>query len=520
MTFTTPEFIIFFAAFVPLYFAIPPRLRWVVLLAASYFFYAYGSGIYVVLIAFTTLVDYTAARAMGATDDPRRRRLYLAASLTANLGTLFVFKYFNFFNQSFEALAASLGWGYPVNALSVVLPVGISFYTFQSIAYTIDVYRGAIQPEKHLGIFATFVAFFPQLVAGPIERARHMLPQFHLRARFDSARAVAGLRLILWGAFKKIVIADRLAIYVNTVYTTPGDYNGLPLILATVFFAFQIYCDFSAYSDIAIGAAKILGFDLMENFRQPYFAQSIREFWGRWHISLSTWFRDYLYIPLGGSRVTLPRHLLNLMIVFLVSGLWHGASWTFVIWGALHGLYMVVETLLRGRRITYYLYLPRAVRVVLTFALVCFAWIFFRANSFGDALYVVGHLFSFDSATVTEPFAAGLLGAHVEFVLSCGLIALLLVVDGFIARHGFERLWQRSPAALRWATYYAAGAAVIFSGLYGLGAQQFIYFRFYTFDYESYAAMCRCSRPHPVQPSVAHPSPRRGEGKSSAARRG
>ena len=222
-----------------------------------------------------------------------------------------------------------------------MLPVGISFYTFQSMAYTIDVYRGVVEPEKHLGIMATFVAFFPQLVAGPIERAPHMLPQFRQRMSFDQARTVEGLRLILWGAFKKIVIADRLAIYVNTVYNAPRHYSGLPLIAATIFFAFQIYCDFSAYSDIAIGAAKILGFDLMENFRQPYFSKSVREFWGRWHISLSTWFRDYLYIPLGGNRVTFTRHLLNLMIVFVVSGLWHGASWTFVIWGALHGLYIV-----------------------------------------------------------------------------------------------------------------------------------------------------------------------------------
>ncbi len=348
MTFTSPEFVIFFSAFVPLYFATAHRYRWVLLLLASYFFYAYGSGIYVVLILFSTLVDYTSARAMGVTTNPRRKKLLLAASLTVNLGTLFIFKYFNFFNQSFAALAEVLSVGYPIGALSVLLPVGISFYTFQSMAYTIDVYRGAIEPEKHLGIMATFVAFFPQLVAGPIERAQHMLPQFRRRVQFDTERTVAGLRLILWGAFKKIVIADRLAIYVNTVYNAPERHSGLPLLIATVFFAFQIYSDFSAYTDIAIGSAKILGFDLMENFRQPYFSKSAREFWARWHISLSTWFRDYLYIPLGGNRVPFPRYLLNLMIVFVVSGLWHGASWTFVIWGALHGIYIVVEATLRN----------------------------------------------------------------------------------------------------------------------------------------------------------------------------
>ncbi len=476
MTFTSPEFVLFFAAFVPIYFATAYRFRWIVLLIASYFFYAYGSGIYVVLIVFSTLVDYTAARAMGAAADPRRRKLFLAASLTVNLGTLFIFKYFNFFNQSFATLANSLSMDYPIGALTVLLPVGISFYTFQSMAYTMDVYRGVVEPEKHLGIMASFVAFFPQLVAGPIERAQHMLPQFHRRVDFDAERTVAGLRLILWGAFKKIVIADRLAIYVNTVYNAAGNYSGLPLIAATVFFAFEIYCDFSAYTDIAIGTAKILGFDLMQNFRQPYFAQSIREFWWRWHISLSTWFRDYLYIPLGGSRVQFSRHLLNLMIVFVVSGLWHGASWTFAIWGGLHGLYIVVETILSHRKINFHA--PALLKIGVTFLLVLFAWIFFRANSFSDALYVVGHLFAFTGQSLTDPFAAGLLGAHAEFLLSCGLIGLLIAADWLSARYGFEALLRVSPTALRWAAYYAAGAAVIFSGLYGVGAQQFIYFRF------------------------------------------
>jgi D-alanyl-lipoteichoic acid acyltransferase DltB (MBOAT superfamily) len=323
---------------------------------------------------------------------------------------------------------------------------------------------------------AAFVAFFPQLVAGPIERAPHFLPQFRRRVTFDSARAGAGLRLILWGAFKKIVIADRLAIYVNTVYTTPSDYSGLPLILATVFFGFQIYCDFSAYSDIAIGTAQILGFDLMENFRQPYFAKSAREFWARWHISLSTWFRDYLYIPLGGNRVPFPRYLLNLMLVFVVSGLWHGANWTFVIWGGLHGLYVVGEALIQRRALI--IRFPSVIKVLITFALVTFAWIFFRANNFADANYIVSHLFAFRDTPLTEPFAGGLLGARVEFSLSLALIGLLLVVDGLIARYGFERLFRAVPGTLRWATYYAAGAAVIFSGLYGIGAQQFIYFKF------------------------------------------
>ncbi len=476
MTFTSPEFVIFFAAFVPIYFLIAHRFRWILLLLASYFFYAYGSGIYVVLIMFSTLVDYTSARLMGRTTDQRRRKLYLSMSLTVNLGTLFLFKYFNFFNQSFSALAHILAISDPLGAINVILPVGISFYTFQSMAYTIDVYRGVVEPETNLGIFATFVAFFPQLVAGPIERAKHMIPQFRRKVTFDQERTVEGLRLILWGLFKKIVIADRLAIYVNTVYNAAGNYSGWPLIVATIFFAFQIYCDFSGYTDIAIGTAKILGFDLMQNFRQPYFATSPQNFWQRWHISLSTWFRDYLYIPLGGNRVPFPRYLLNLMIVFVVSGLWHGAAWTFAIWGALHGLFMVIEALLKhdGRLRAP----PTLIRIVLTFALVGFAWIFFRANTFEDALYVVTHLFAFSGQSLTDPFASGLLGAHAEFILSCGLIGLLLIVDYLSARFSFDQILRASPAVLRWAIYYAAGAAVIFSGWYGTGAPPFIYFRF------------------------------------------
>jgi alginate O-acetyltransferase complex protein AlgI len=476
LTFTSPEFVIFFALFVPVYFVLPHRFRWALLLVASYFFYAYGSGLLVGLILFTTLVDYSAARAMGATSDGRRRKMFLTASLGVNLGTLFIFKYFNFFNQSFAAVAGALNVSYPIGSLSLLLPIGISFYTFQSMAYTIDVYRGVVAPEKHLGIFATFVAFFPQLVAGPIERAKHMLPQFRLHTRFDADRAVAGLRLILWGAFKKIVIADRVAIYVNAVYNDVGRYSGFPLIAATVFFAVQIYCDFSGYSDIAIGAAKVIGFDLSLNFRQPYLSKSPREFWTRWHISLSSWFRDNLYIPLGGSRVPFPRYLLNLMMVFVVSGLWHGASWTFVIWGALHGLYLVVEATLSRRETRFRL--PAIVQIAITFALVTFAWIFFRANTLPDALYIVTHLFAFNASPLTDPFAGGLLGNRAEFALSVGLIVLLMGIDGLIARFGFERLFSASPRVLRWAIYYTAGAAVIFSGWYGVGAPHFIYFRF------------------------------------------
>jgi D-alanyl-lipoteichoic acid acyltransferase DltB (MBOAT superfamily) len=483
MIFTSPEFVIFFAVVIPLYFFVPHRFRWILLLVASYFFYAYGNIQYLPLIILSTAVDYIAARMIHNSDQPRVRTLFLVASLVVNLGVLFIFKYFDFFNQSLSVALNAANISYQSRTLNLILPIGISFYTFQSMAYTIDVYRRQIEPERHPGKFATFVAFFPQLVAGPIERAGNLLPQFNISARFDQTRTVEGLRLILWGFFKKIVIADRLAIYVNTVYNDVGVYTGWNLILATVFFAFQIYCDFSAYSDIAIGTAKILGIDLMQNFRQPYFSRSAREFWGRWHISLSGWFRDYVYIPLGGNRVAGGRHLLNLLIVFLLSGLWHGASWTFVIWGALHGLYVVADAFLHQRGLRLWggnqsLWI-QALKIGGTFAFVCFAWIFFRANSFSDALYILNHLFVFgENGSLSDPLSSGLLGAQVEFFLSFGLIGLLLVVDAATARWGFDRLFTVSPVYVRWVIYYALGSAVIFSGLYGLGAQEFIYFQF------------------------------------------
>lgn len=478
MSFISPEYILFFAVVIPLFFLVPHRGRWVLLLAASYFFYAYGNIQYLPLIVLSTFIDYLAARFIHASKRESERRLWLLASISVNLGVLFVFKYFDFFNNSLAGL-----FGYAPLTLDVVLPIGISFYTFQSMAYTIDVFRGRIQPEKHPGIMATYVAFFPQLVAGPIERAGNLMPQFHKYHRFDPERTIDGFRQILWGFFKKVVIADRLAIYVNTVYNEVGSYSGPHLIIATVFFGFQIYCDFSAYSDIAIGTARVMGFDLMQNFRQPYFSRSVREFWNRWHISLSTWFRDYVYIPLGGNRVSFRRNLINLLIVFLVSGLWHGAGWTFVIWGGLHGAYIVIDALLRqygispfGNRDTA---IVRFLKIALTFALVTFAWIFFRANSIDDALYVVGHLFVFDTlGNLTSPFAGAILNPTTEFILSWGLIALLIWVDALDARVGLNRALGLAPVAARWAVYYATGAAVMFSGLYGLGAQQFIYFQF------------------------------------------
>lgn len=350
MLFNSLQFLLFLPVVVALYFATPHRFRWALLLLASYYFYAAWRPEYLLLIIASTLVDYLCALRMGRLESRRRRKKYLVLSLGSNLGLLFGFKYLTFFNESTRAVFDQLNIFYGVPTFEILLPVGISFYTFQTLSYTIDVYRGARPPERHLGIFALYVSFFPQLVAGPIERSTRLLPQFFQHHGFDAGRVQSGLRLILWGFFKKIVIADRLAVYVNAVYANPSAYDGPSLLLATYFFAFQIYCDFSAYSDIAIGSARVMGFELMQNFRRPYFARSIQEFWQRWHISLSTWFRDYVYLPLGGNRVPTWRWYTNLLLVFLVSGLWHGANWTFVVWGALHGTYLVFAIATRDRR--------------------------------------------------------------------------------------------------------------------------------------------------------------------------
>lgn len=490
MSFISVEYILFFCVVLPLYFALPYRFRWAHLLLASYFFYAYSNGWYTLVIIFSTLADYYLARKISATEDQQRRRRYLYISMSLNLGVLFIFKYFNFFNNSLAGVFGALNVPYGIQAINVILPVGISFYTFQEMSYVIDVYRGVLKPERNVGIFSTFVIFFPQLVAGPIERAGSLIAQFHRRFDFSHARTVEGLRLILWGFFKKVVIADRLAIYVNAVYNNTQDHTGLTLIVATFFFAFQIYCDFSGYTDIAIGTAKIMGFNLMLNFRQPYFSRSVREFWRRWHISLSSWFRDYLYIPLGGNRAGYNRMLLNLMIVFVVSGLWHGASWTFVIWGTLHGLYVVAETILAGRAAAVKNAAPPRSMLLsiaqwtLTFTLVCFAWIFFRANTFEDALYVMTHLFVFPEGFftgITDPFASEMTGAfgstnRFQLLLSFALIGLLMGVDYLDARWGLNRVLNARPKPVRWLVYYTATGFVLLLGIWG--AQEFIYFQF------------------------------------------
>lgn len=480
MTFVSGQFLLFYLVVLGLYFFLPYRARLVLLFISSFYFYAYWNASYIFLLLGTAMVDFVAAILLQDTpmENTRRRKMILAVSMLVNLSVLFTFKYFNFFADSITQTLHSFGIPVSPFSIQVILPVGISFYTFQSMAYTIDVYRQHLQAERNVLRFLTFVAFFPQLVAGPIERATNLLPQFKVLHKFDETRFVEGLRYILWGAFKKMVIADRLAIYVNTVYNDVGSYTGAPLIIATVFFAIQIYCDFSGYTDIAIGTAKILGFDLMENFRQPYVSKSLTEFWRRWHISLSTWFRDYLYIPLGGNRKGFRRTLLNLFIVFLVSGLWHGANWTFVIWGLIHGIGVVIENIVNRARAGHPPLLPTSARWVLTMVIVCIAWIFFRANTVHDAFYVLGNLFTFNGADVFAPFSGALFLPQTEFWISVGVIGLLMVWDMMDNARKTHHHVMHTRTTFRWATYYALGFGILLSMAYGLAAQEFIYFQF------------------------------------------
>ena len=465
------------------YFLLPPRFRWAFLLGASYYFYMCWKAEYLVLIVISTLIDYVAGLRMGKTTVRSRRKKYLMLSLVANLGILFTFKYANFFSESLRVALNQFNIFYDMPMFDLLLPVGISFYTFQSMSYTIDVYRGEQQPERHLGKFALYVAFFPQLVAGPIERSLRLLPQFDRVFKFDYERVVSGLRLMLWGFFKKLVIADRLAIYVNEAYNHPAEYQGLTLLLATYFFAIQIYCDFSGYSDIAIGAARVMGYDLMTNFRQPYFSKSISEFWRRWHISLSTWFRDYLYIPLGGNRVGKQRWYFNLFAVFVISGLWHGANWTFVVWGALHGGYLIfaIVTADWRQKLAHWSGLAKRpalhnlLRTLITFHLVLFAWIFFRANSLSEAFMIIGNMAALDFSLESLKSLNIALGWG-ELLVAIGSI-LFLELAHLLQSRGKVHSWITArPAALRWSVYYLLLLAIAFFGVFN--HSEFIYFQF------------------------------------------
>jgi D-alanyl-lipoteichoic acid acyltransferase DltB (MBOAT superfamily) len=467
------EFLVFFVLVAAIYFVCPFRYRWVWLLAASLYFYAAWEIEHVVLLVISTFVVYILAIQIAKTSVQSRRKALLVLGLVLGLAPLMVFKYLGFLTSSLRALFGDSGLVSDAPVTQLLIPVGISFYTFQTLGYLIDVYRGKIEPERHLGILTLSVLFFPRLVAGPIERAGHLLPQFHAKHDPSASGISDGLQRVLWGMFKKVVVADRLAVYVGAVYDSPVEHRGLPVILATMFFAVQIYCDFSGYTDIALGVAKVMGYDLTENFRQPYCSSSIAEFWRRWHISLSSWFRDYLYIPLGGSRVPRWRWYANLMIVFLLSGLWHGANLTFVLWGGLHGLYYLFEAGTQKARdkVLRIAHLDRpavrtAIGTLVTLALVCFAWLFFRANSISDAFLLLDRMAQIGASTdIYAPWASIANRPGLEMAFAMGLVALVAAIH-LLREHRYQpilALWRTDWG--RWAVYLLLAVAILNLGV-------------------------------------------------------
>ncbi len=475
----------FFAVIFAAYFFVPQKIKWLFLLLASYFFYGFWKQEYLLLLALPTLATYIIALAMAAVRKPALKKFLLWAGLAVTLGLLFVFKYLELFWQTFLDLQAYFRHAEPQTALRIILPIGISFFTFRMISYLVDVYHQRIPAEKHLGLYALYVAFFPQLLAGPIDRAGRLLPQFRKPASFDWERITAGVRLAAWGLFKKIVIADRLSFFVNHVFQRP-EVQGVYVIFAAYFFAFQIYCDFSGYSDIAIGISLILGFESMKNFDFPYYSRSISEFWSRWHISLSSWLRDYLFLPLAyavmrrirGERWLAVKaetwgYVTGTMLTMLLGGLWHGAGWTFVIWGALYGSYQVVAyASKRARRKALkkigwlrFVRLDSAWKVFATFNLVSFAWIFFRAASFRQAWRFIGH------AGLHVPQSGA---THLLF--NCALLAFFLILEYFYKNAGRIVFWQRLPRPLKMAGFALFCCLLIILAVDK--SNEFIYFQF------------------------------------------
>ena len=401
MLFNSLHFSFFFIIVTVIYYLLNHKYRWLLLLISSCYFYMVFSPIYILILTTVILIDYYSGIYIEKSKT-KNKKYYLIISLLTNIGILAFFKYYNFFNENLSMLLHHFSLTNPIPYSSIILPIGLSFHTFQAMSYNIEVYRGHQKAERNIGIFSLYVMFFPQLVAGPIERPQNLLHQFIEKHQFEYSNVVDGLKMILWGIFKKIVIADRLAIYVNAVYNNPENHNGTTFILATIFFAFQIYCDFSGYSEIAKGTAKILGFKLMTNFKRPYFSKNVSEFWKRWHISLSTWFKDYLYFSIGGKKVSISRWYFNLFFVFILSGLWHGANWTFIFWGAINGFYLIFAIFTKNLRdyfvrVTNINRLPRLsnfLQILSTFVLICFSWIFFRANTLSDALLIIKKIFT------------------------------------------------------------------------------------------------------------------------------
>jgi len=471
-----------FAVFLPVVFAVywslqktPLRYQNLFLLLASYVFYGWWDVRFLLLLFVSSLCDYLVGMFMTGTASHRRKRSLLIVSLAVNLALLGFFKYCNFFIESASTLLRDLGLGHGTRTLRIILPVGISFYTFQTLSYTIDVYRGKVRPTRDFISFFSFVSFFPQLVAGPVERAKNLLPQFYVRRTFDPRRASDGMRQMLWGLIKKMVVADNVGTLVDYVFANPGDMGWQCLLIGGALFSVQIYCDFSGYTDIAIGSARLFGFDLMTNFAYPYFSRNLAEFWSRWNISISSWFREYVYIPLGGSRVGPVRHAVNLVLTFTISGLWHGAYWTFLLWGFLHGLFYVL-TMVTGHTRRYegpvapgrvLPSLREALCILLTLIPVVLTAVIFRTRTMRDAAAFMQGLLILRSGTWPG------IGFFLQGLTFTGVLFLVEWLQRRRA-HGLEI--SRLPRALRWAVYYALITVLILFGSFTEHA--FIYFQF------------------------------------------
>lgn len=473
MVFNSLAFVAFFIIVTILFFVLPHRFRWALLLAASCYFYMYFLPVYILILGFTIVIDYFAGLYI-AKSEGKRRKIWLVCSLVANIGVLAFFKYYNFLNYNITALMGDFGYKNPIPYLQILLPIGLSFHTFQAMSYTIEVFRGHQKPEKHFGIYALYVMFYPQLVAGPIERPQNILHQFHEEKYFDYYRVVDGLKLMLWGFIKKLVVADRLAIYVDAVYNNVHYHSGLSLAIATIFFGFQIYCDFSGYSDIAIGAAKVMGYDLMTNFKRPMLnSKSIRELWQRWHISLTTWFRDYLYFPLGGSRRGVWITVRNVIIVFALSGLWHGANWTFVIWGLMNALYISLETILNPLLRKTHKLLGRTAnffRCMTVYVLITISAIFFRAINVADGWYILKSIFTFKKGGFYKGEPPTSFGYYLFALL------LLVAVEHVQEYYPNFKIMRNENVVVRYAGYVVLLTLLLSVGVFNGG--QFIYFQF------------------------------------------
>lgn len=494
MLFNSYQFLIFFPIVVFLYFIIPRKTRYIWLLITSYYFYMSWNPQYAILIAISTITTYLSGLLLDKCAETRHKKWIVAGSFGINLAILIIFKYSDFMIQNVNALLARTGFSLIEKPFDIILPVGISFYTFQALSYTVDIYRGEIKAERNLLKYALFVSFFPQLVAGPIERSKRLLTQIEGLAEkklWNYKRITEGLVLMLWGFFLKMMIADRVAILVDEVFNSYYKYGTIVLVTSAFAFAIQIYCDFSSYSTIAIGAAKVMDFELMENFNTPYFARNIQDFWRRWHISLSTWFRDYLYIPLGGSRCSKMKKYFNLLVTFIVSGLWHGANWTYVFWGGLHGLYQIIGDISKPikKRINQFCNTKtesfgyKAGQVVVTFLLVDFAWIFFRADSITNAFGYIKRMFTeydpwvfFDQSI----FTLGLDRVEVNILIAALMALLAVSIMQYLKGQRLELFLSEQCIWFRWLIIFVLLSAIAVYGKYGpnVDAQAFIYFQF------------------------------------------